>query len=40
MIYPITPSTPMANNADTYASKGMKNLFGQVGYVSRPLLHP
>ena len=33
-IYPITPSTPMATNADAYASRGVKNVFGQVGYVS------
>ena len=32
-IYPITPSTPMATNADAYASRGVKNVFGQVGYV-------
>ena len=31
-IYPITPSTPMATNADAYASRGVKNVFGQVGY--------
>ena len=30
-IYPITPSTPMATNADAYASRGVKNVFGQVG---------
>ena len=30
-IYPITPSTPMATNVDAYASRGMKNVFGQVG---------
>ena len=30
-IYPITPSTPMATNCDAYASRGMKNVFGQVG---------
>ena len=27
-IYPITPSSPMAENVDVYASQGMKNLFG------------
>ena len=30
-IYPITPSTPMATNADAFASRGLKNVFGQVG---------
>lgn len=29
-IYPITPSSPMAENVDVYASKGMKNAFGDV----------
>ncbi|KAK8809827.1 hypothetical protein WA158_000770 [Blastocystis sp. Blastoise] len=33
MIYPITPSTPMATNADAYSAAGVKNLFGQVGTV-------
>ncbi len=28
-IYPITPSSPMAENVDEMAAKGMKNLFGQ-----------
>ena len=28
-IYPITPSSPMAENVDVYASKGQKNFFGQ-----------
>ncbi|NRE96455.1 pyruvate:ferredoxin (flavodoxin) oxidoreductase [Klebsiella variicola] len=28
-IYPITPSTPMAENVDEWAAKGKKNLFGQ-----------
>ena len=27
-IYPITPSTPMAENADEWQAKGVKNLFG------------
>lgn len=27
-IYPITPSSPMAELADTWAAKGMKNIFG------------
>ena len=27
-IYPITPSSPMAENVDVYASKGQKNFFG------------
>jgi pyruvate-ferredoxin/flavodoxin oxidoreductase len=28
-IYPITPSTPMAENVDEWAAQGKKNLFGQ-----------
>ena len=28
-IYPITPSTPMAENVDQWAADGKKNLFGQ-----------
>ncbi len=28
-IYPITPSSPMAENVDEMAAKGVKNLFGQ-----------
>ncbi|TKI03480.1 pyruvate:ferredoxin (flavodoxin) oxidoreductase [Martelella alba] len=28
-IYPITPSTPMAENVDEWAAQGRKNLFGQ-----------
>nr|WP_298032606.1 pyruvate:ferredoxin (flavodoxin) oxidoreductase [uncultured Dysosmobacter sp.] len=28
-IYPITPSSPMAEHVDTWAANGMKNLFGQ-----------
>ena len=28
-IYPITPSSPMAEHVDTLASKGKKNIFGQ-----------
>lgn len=28
-IYPITPSSPMAEHIDTWAAKGRKNLFGQ-----------
>ena len=27
-IYPITPSSPMAEYTDEWASKGMKNIFG------------
>ena len=30
-IYPITPSTPMAENVDEWAAQGKKNLFGQIG---------
>ena len=29
-IYPITPSSPMAENCDEWATAGRKNLFGQV----------
>lgn len=29
-IYPITPSSPMAENVDVFASKGRKNAFGDV----------
>ena len=28
-IYPITPSSPMAENADEWANAGTKNIFGQ-----------
>lgn len=28
-IYPITPSTPMAESVDEWAAQGKKNLFGQ-----------
>ena len=28
-IYPITPSSPMAEHVDTWSAKGRKNLFGQ-----------
>jgi len=28
-IYPITPSSPMAEIADQWSSQGKKNLFGQ-----------
>ena len=28
-IYPITPSSPMAEHTDEWAAKGLKNLFGQ-----------
>ena len=28
-IYPITPSSPMAEHVDTWAANGMKNNFGQ-----------
>lgn len=29
IIYPITPSTPMAEYVDSWAAKGRKNAFGQ-----------
>ena len=28
-IYPITPSSPMAEHVDTWSANGMKNMFGQ-----------
>lgn len=28
-IYPITPSTPMAEHTDAWSAKGQKNIFGQ-----------
>ncbi|MDR3084996.1 MAG: pyruvate:ferredoxin (flavodoxin) oxidoreductase, partial [Christensenellaceae bacterium] len=33
-IYPITPSSPMAESADEWAAKGQKNLFGQTVQVT------
>ena len=33
-IYPITPSSPMAENIDVYASQKRKNFFGSVVKVS------
>ena len=33
-IYPITPSSPMAENIDVYASQGRKNFFGSVVKVT------
>lgn len=33
-IYPITPSSPMAENIDVYASQGRKNFFGSIVKVS------
>ena len=30
-IYPITPSSPMADFVDQWAASGMKNIFGQIG---------
>ncbi len=33
MIYPITPSSPMAEKADLWASQGKTNLFGEVPLV-------
>ena len=29
LIYPITPSSPMAENVDSYSAKGVKNIFGR-----------
>ena len=34
-IYPITPSTPMAENADEWQAKGVKNLFGNIVKVTQ-----
>ncbi len=34
MIYPITPSSPMAENIDQWASKGKKNIFGKTVEVT------
>ena len=33
-IYPITPSSPMAEHVDEWAAKGRKNLFGQTVSVA------
>ena len=33
-IYPITPSSPMAENCDEWAAQGRKNLFGQKMRIS------
>ena len=33
-IYPITPSSPMAENVDVFASQGRKNFFGSVVKVT------
>ena len=32
-IFPITPSSPMAEHVDEWAANGKKNLFGQPGQV-------
>ena len=34
-IYPITPSSPMAENIDVYATKGKKNCLGSVVKLSQ-----
>ena len=34
-IFPITPSSPMAEHTDDWAANGKKNLFGQTVKVSR-----
>ncbi len=34
MIYPITPSSPMAENIDAWAAKGKKNIFGKIVEVT------
>ncbi|MBO5772193.1 MAG: pyruvate:ferredoxin (flavodoxin) oxidoreductase, partial [Clostridia bacterium] len=33
-IYPITPSSPMAEDADEWAAQGRRNLFGQTVHIS------
>ena len=33
-IFPITPSSPMAEHVDAWAAKGMKNIFGETVKVS------
>ena len=33
-IYPITPSSPMAENVDEWAAAGRKNLFGETVLVT------
>ncbi|MFR8761939.1 MAG: pyruvate synthase, partial [Megasphaera lornae] len=32
-IYPITPSSPMAEHVDDWAAAGMKNIFGHTAKV-------
>ena len=34
-IYPITPSSPMAENCDTFATSGKSNIFGNITKVSQ-----
>ena len=34
-IYPITPSSPMAESADEWKAKGVKNLFGNAVKVTQ-----
>lgn len=34
-IYPITPSSPMADYVDQWSAKGMKNIFGTTVKVAR-----
>ena len=34
LIYPITPSSPMAENIDVWAAKNKKNIFGKVTEVT------
>ena len=38
-IYPITPSSPMAEVADEWAAQGRKNLFGQRLKRAKALLY-
>ncbi|MBR6706426.1 MAG: hypothetical protein IKI84_07085, partial [Clostridia bacterium] len=33
-IYPITPSSPMAEHVDEWAAQGRKNLFGQKVHIA------
>jgi len=34
-IYPITPSSPMAEVADVWAGEGLKNIWGQVPVIQQ-----
>jgi len=36
-IYPITPSSPMAEFVDEWSAHGKKNIFGQITVLCRPV---